>query len=42
MDTLAEMDWPRSETKVELERKMLTSGDLSKMVEKVRLLEGVR
>ena len=40
MDTLAEMDWPKSETKVGLERKMTKSGYLSKMVPKSSFQEG--
>ena len=40
MDTLAETDWPKSETKVGLERKMSESGYFSKMVEKSSFQEG--
>ena len=41
MDTLAEMDWPKSETKVGLEMKMSKSGYLSKVVQKSSFQEGV-
>ena len=34
MDTLAETDWPKSETKVGLKRKMSEPGYLSKMTQK--------
>ena len=41
MDTLAEMDWPKSETKVGLEKKMSESGYLSEMTQKFSFQEGV-
>ena len=40
MDTLAEMDWLKSETKVGLQKKMSESGYLSKMVPKSSFQEG--
>ena len=40
MDTLAEMDWLKSETKVGLDRKMTKSGYLSEMTPKSSFQEG--